>query len=86
MTQEEKEFCENCPHHNDCGFISRRLEYKCDKLDDFLSGWEKAIDKAVGWLEKKAYLYVWKNCEQGEHGIHKAMLEDFRKAMEGGEQ
>ena len=41
------------------------------------------IDKACEWLEKKACLYVWNNCEQGEHGIHKIMLEDFRKAMKG---
>lgn len=41
------------------------------------------IDKACKWLEKKACLYIWENCEQGEHGIHKIMLEDFRKAMKG---
>ena len=41
------------------------------------------IDKACKWLEKKACLYIWKNCEQGEHGIHKTMLEDFREAMKG---
>ena len=46
-------------------------------------GYKEAIEKACKWLEKKACLYVWKNCERGEHGIHKTMLEDFRKAMKG---
>ena len=49
----------------------------------FELGRNNAIDKACEWLEKKAILYVWENCEQGEHGIHKTMLEDFRKAMKG---
>ena len=49
----------------------------------FELGRNNAIEKACEWLEKKACLYVWKNCEQGEHGIHKTMLEDFRKAMKG---
>lgn len=47
------------------------------------NGYKEAVNKACEWLEKKAYLYVRKNCEQGEHGIHKTMLEDFRKAMKG---
>lgn len=49
-------------------------------------GYSYAVDEACEWLEKKACLYVWNNCEQGEHGIHKTMLEDFRKAMKGGEK
>ena len=53
----------------------------------FINGAEWAdnsmLKKACEWLEKKACLYVWENCEQGEHGIHKTMLEDFRKAMKG---
>ena len=52
-------------------------------LDGGIFGYKLAIDKACEWLEKKAILYVWENCEQGEHGIHKTMLEDFRKAMKG---
>lgn len=57
---------------------------KCE--DGYVQGYEDAIDEACEWLEKKAILYVWKNCEQGKHGIHKTMLEDFRKAMKGGSQ
>ena len=49
----------------------------------YKAGETATIDKACEWLEKKACLYLWMNCEQGEHGIHKTMLEDFREAMKG---
>lgn len=67
--------------------LNRHPNFTFGEYVAFIDGAEWAdrtmIDKACEWLEKKACLYVWKNCEQGEHGIHKIMLEDFRKAMKG---
>lgn len=83
MKQEEKEFCENCPHYNDCGFISRGLEYKCDKLDDFSLGWEMAIEKTCEWLQHNVYRFYWQNYAQQEHGVYiDKMLEQFKQAMQ----
>lgn len=31
-----KRYCQRCSHYDDCCFVSRGLEYKCDKLDSFL--------------------------------------------------
>lgn len=51
MTHEEKQFCEQCAAYSQCGFVSRKLEYKCPDLDKFSAGMQAGIAKASLWLE-----------------------------------
>lgn len=80
MTQKQliDQFCEFRGKCTTDDVVALTYAYKSLQLD--------FVNKACEWLEKKACLYVWENCEQGEYGIHKTMLEDFRKAMKGGEE
>ena len=50
MTREEKEFCNRCPNHSDCGYVNRGMEEDCTVLDVFSHGYQAALDKACKWL------------------------------------
>lgn len=43
-------YCQNCQHYNDCGYISRGLEYKFDKLDLVEIGYVYALEDAIRWI------------------------------------
>lgn len=52
-----KRYCQRCSHYNDCGFISRGLEYKCDKLDLVNIGYEYAVEDAIRWIHDHIQVY-----------------------------
>lgn len=51
MTKEEKDYCEICAIHDSCGYVSRGLQDKCEKMQIFADGMQAGIDKASLWLE-----------------------------------
>ena len=66
-------------------------ELAADIEDAFIEGawWadRTMIDKACEWLQHNVYRFFWKNCTQQEHGVYiDKLLEQFKKAMEGGEK
>ena len=75
MNKAEKEFCKTCDLHKLCGFVGRGLEHKCSSLSDFSLGYERAVDKALQWLEKNWNFYDYPSS---------LMFNDFRKAMQDG--
>lgn len=50
MTKEEKDYCEICAIHDSCGYVSRGLQDKCEKMQIFADGMQAGIDKATLWL------------------------------------
>jgi len=81
MTKED--FCKRCSRYAGCGFISRNLQTKCDILQTFEEGYEQgykdAINKSCDWLEEKS-------CSGWIEDVEvKYFIEDFCKAMKGGE-
>ena len=45
-----RRYCQSCSHYNDCGFVSRGLEHKCDKLDLVMIGYDYAMQDAIEWI------------------------------------
>lgn len=72
MTKEEKEFCNRCRNHSDCGYVNRGREDDCTVLDVFSQGYQAAIDKSCEYI--KEYAPIDYDCD--------GFVEDFRKAME----
>lgn len=79
-----EDFCKRCSRYAGCGFISRNLQAKCGILQIFEEGYEQgyedAINKSCDWFEEKAC------CGWIEDVEVKYFIEDFRKAMKGGEK
>ena len=78
MTKEEKQYCEKCSHHGDCGWVTRHMEKDCIELDTFSSGFEAAVEKACQWFKDK-YDDIgirWMRGYEPED-----MLESFREEM-----
>lgn len=80
MTQEEKDYCERCGIHDSCGYVSRGLQRKCEKLDIFAEGMQAGITKASLWLETN-----WEDLDiKRMRGTQSAeIIDQFEKAMEG---
>ena len=51
MNKEEKSFCETCPKHNNCGYVTRGMEDRCVDLAAFSDGYNVAIRKTIEWME-----------------------------------
>ena len=73
MNNAERQFCESCDLHKSCGFVCREMEDKCSSLSDFSLGYERAVDKALQWLEKNWNFYDYPSS---------LMFNDFRKNLE----
>ena len=75
-----KSCCKLCGEEN-CGFVSRNLEYKCDKYHLYSA----AVNEACEWLDKHSEAYMKFHIE-GDSTIFTydcaALVEDFCKAME----
>ena len=80
MTHEEKQFCTQCAAYDQCGFVSRKLEYKCPDLDKFSAGMDAAISKAAKWMDDELHKYIMEGRE-GKPYISVALIDDFKKAM-----
>lgn len=70
MTQEEKDYCECCGIHDSCGYVSRGLQDKCEKMQIFTEGFEAAIYKVTMWL-----------CGLTPEQLSDIDFDDFEKAM-----
>ena len=75
MTKEEKQYCESCSHHGDCGWVTRHMEKDCIELDTFSSGFEAATDKAVEWVEDALMSHL-------PYQLADELLADFKMHME----
>lgn len=82
MTQEEKVFCERCSIHNNCGFVTRELEHKCELIDVFQMGEEAMLNKAVKWLQEVSDNHYIMDYEDSHEVTEKELIEYFNKAME----
>lgn len=86
MTQLEKDFCETCAIHDSCGYVSRELEYKCEKIDIFSMGEDAILDKACEWLEENIDSYlssVTASLGYSDYVLDWNFINDFKKAMKG---
>lgn len=74
-----KNCCKLCGEEN-CGFVSRNLEYKCDKYNLYCA----AVNKACEWLIDKLYGYIEESQKySGGYYINfNSLLNDFYEAME----
>ena len=76
-----KKFCEVCSRYAGCGFVNRELQKKCDIYqlydDGYDVGFEDAIQMACEWLKENPPM---------RFDDIMNYVEQFRKALEGGDE
>ena len=70
----KNQYCNTCPDNKDCGYRTRNLERKCEKLSIYIDGWNAAKEEFKKLVEDNIELAY-------DSGQQANLLEDLLKEI-----